>query len=407
MLPSVIQLLLAAVWLLLFRYCQIHSYADPTSYFFDEQRALALEYTAVREREAEDFLEFAATATRNDTGVGVPTSNRICLGIPSVRREREQFFARTIASLVDSIGAQERQLLYIVVLLADEDPQLNPAYGQQWVDYIADEVLVYADPAGPPGGSSRYRRLEAKQAALTRDQHMRLDYANLMDACVARDSDYFVLLEDDVMTSRDWLARLRGALAQMAAATGRRDWLYLRLFHAEMYLGWNAEEWPSYLAHALVVYLAAGTVALLLRRRATGGAPLRLVKAGRLQSRPLMALLRFNFWFCAFTLLYFKAGRITVGRYGEGVHEMDKYGCCAQGLAFPSRHLQTLSSAFRATERDLPVDSLIEAVADERGLGRWMMVPSVLQHVGARGSSAAGGSLKTTLNYSFERQHSS
>ena len=45
----------------------------------------------------------------------------------------------------------------------------------------------------------------------------------------------------------------------------RSKWLYLRLFYTETYLGWNAEDWSTYLLHSTLLFLLLSTVLLLLR----------------------------------------------------------------------------------------------------------------------------------------------
>ncbi|KAM4055889.1 n-Acetylglucosaminyltransferase-IV (GnT-IV) domain-containing protein [Hirsutella rhossiliensis] len=403
---SFLNILLGVSWLLLFRYCQIHSYADPGAFFFDAERAFTPFYSAARETEADYFLQKLPTTTaaadqpRRDSS----SSDRICLGIPSIRRQGEQFLPRTVASLVDTLSLEQRRQLVIVVLLADDEPQINPAFGQAWLERLTDEVLVYADPSSLPVATN-YRSINGSQQhdGASREKHVQLDYASLVDACITHDADYFALLEDDVIASRDWLARLRSSLSQIENMATPKDWLYLRLFYAEKYLGWNSEEWPSYSKNVALVYAAAAATVVLFRR-----VKLALLQPAKWEvrlhgSRRTFPAVQFNFWMLAFIGLYFMAGRLTVNGYQAGLREMERNGCCAQGLVFPSRHLRMLASRLKEPPHDLPGDSFIEQVADNEGLSRWAMVPSVLQHVGVRGSSESGGVRKTSWNFSFER----
>lgn len=86
-----------------------------------------------------------------------------------------------------------------------------------------------------------------------------------------------------------------------------------------------------------------------------------------------------------------------------GVHEMPNYGCCAQGLVIPQQHLDALGSALKTASDAIAGDSFIEAFANTRGLKKYAITPSVLQHVGRRGSSDIGGIRKATWNFSFEK----
>ncbi len=71
--------------------------------------------------------------------------------------------------------------------------------------------------------------------------------------------------------------------------------------------------------------------------------------------------------------------------FRPGVHEMPKFGCCAQGLVFSSGmatktidHLREAGAGF--------VDELIEAWANDMGYVRWAVMPSLLQHIGGHSS---------------------
>lgn len=413
--PVIANLALAIAWLLLFRYCQIHSFHDPSSFFYDPNRAYIPFYSAVRESEAAEFLTKAsstpATAVQPWTyfgkGVGYddtkkPEGLSICIGIPSVRRDREQFVGGTIASLVDGLSPEERRRINLKVLLADDIPQNNPAYGEAWLRNIADEVLVYGDDN--PSVKDGYRHITDASLRWTfedpRNKRVQFDYANLVAACQKQGSDYFVLVEDDVIASRDWFRRLVSSIDRVEAqSTNGHDWLYLRLFYTEVYLGWNSEEWPSYLNKSIIVYLAVTGMVLFWRWRAPA---MRTLKATDLVKSNLVLIFNMTFWIAAYIIMYFMAGRLLVNHYQVGVHEMPEYGCCAQGLAMPHRNLAVLEKSLREPPHDLAGDSFIDTVAEREGLKKWVMVPSVLQHVGIRGSSDKGY-LKTTWNFSFEK----
>ena len=448
-----IHIVLAATWLFLYNRCRIHSYFDPSSFFFDPERAYDPLYSNIREIEADDFLRAASSGRNYETQSPDPSAARdrqpstaaiestashastpplLCLGIPSLQRQGEQFLGRTIASLVDNVSRDDRQLLHMVVLLADYDPSNHSAFGQTWLENIADEILVYEHGHGSDFKALphwKYRQLswengESIDSDRNRTEHMRRDDTAVMEACDRTGADYFILVEDDTIAAQDWFPRVCKALAQIDdTRASRRDWIYLRLFFGENYMGWNAEEWPTYLRDSALVFVVVASIALLLRRR--------LFKVGLLKSlrrlvwgetkgmiasppnRPqslasydTTVLILLVFWLPAFIGLYFMAGRLTVGGYSPGVREMPNYGCCAQGLLIPNRHLQMLEQEFRSQPFDLPGDSLIEQIADHNDMIKYAMIPSVLQHSGVRGSSASSALRKPTWNFSFERWYS-
>lgn len=410
-----LNLALAGLWLLLLRYCYRNSFQDPSSYFFDRTRAYEQSYSALRETQSDDFLGKASTVPAtaqqpliynkgSSTSQHEDTNNsRICIGIPSVEREREQFVGKTMASLIDTLSPEERRTITLKVLLADEEPQSHSAYGQSWLENIADDILLYGHGSSE-SGEDKYKRLSwdghHRPRGEARNHRVQLDYANLMEACRNQETDYFILVEDDVIASEDWLKRLQHSLFETEAQNTGRDWLYLRLFYSETYLGWNSEQWPEYLCNITFVYVAISAIVFFIRANWTSKTkPMELsIKSS------LMTVFYINVWMTAFVALYFMAGRLMVSPLQPGVCEMPQYGCCAQGLAIPQRHLEMLETKLREPPYELAGDSFIEAVADQEGLKKWAMVPSVLQHIGIRGSSADGGYRKTTWNFSFEKR---
>ncbi|KAF4982241.1 hypothetical protein FZEAL_2125 [Fusarium zealandicum] len=408
-------IILAISWLLLFRYCQRSSYQDPSSLFYDSSRAYARNYSAIREFEADDFLRRAAstpaTAERpwiyhgRNMGSGNAKKldgHRICIGVPSVRREREQFTGRTIASLVDTLSPEERRLVNLKVLLADDAPQNHPAWQQAWLHNVADEVLAYGEGRGDSRDAAhQHTTLISRRLAVEDDRNKRvqLDYANIINACRNTQADYFVLIEDDVIASRDWFQRLHRSLEETEAQNNGDDWLYLRLFYSETYLGWNSEEWSVYLRDTILLYVTVTLFVLLIRCRS---ALLKQMTPTDMVKSNASVMMQITFWVLAYVALYFMAGRLLVDPVRAGVHEMPRYGCCAQGLAMPHRHLDKLEQRLREPPHVLAGDSFVDMVAEQEGLRKWAMVPSVLQHVGVRGSSEAGF-YKTTWNFSFEK----
>jgi hypothetical protein len=64
---------------------------------------------------------------------------------------------------------------------------------------------------------------------------------------------------------------------------------------------------------------------------------------------------------------------------------MDEFGCCSQALVFPSRAIPDLVSFYQGEGIGF-VDVLTESFADDLGLRRWALVPSVFQHIGGKSS---------------------
>ncbi|KAK0636623.1 hypothetical protein B0T17DRAFT_519532 [Bombardia bombarda] len=427
--PSVtrINVLFWLLWLLLLVFCYFNSYDDPSSIFYDANRAYDQRFSRLRAAEADEYIQSlpATKPSPSPSPSPTPSTDKIlCIGIPSINRTTVSFLPSTIATLTDTLTPAERASVYLVVLLADKPPATHSAFGQSWLENIADQVLIYSDPPPPSttNNTAVYHKIplnlhNGSPRGPGRVENMRLDHSALVEACRAHGSQYFALVEDDIVASRDWFPRFRTGLArveQQAAATNR-DWIYLRLFYSELFMGWNSEEWLTYSETIFLVYAVVLLAFLTARRRFLLA---RLKPAAPTSPSPspyssaasaYLAALVFGLWIPALIVLYFLAGRLSVNRLNplarspQGVREMPRYGCCAQGLVFPQRHLEGFQAMLRDPPYDWAGDQMLEDYADARGLSKWALDPSVFQHVGLKESSD-GPRRADVWNFSFERQ---
>jgi hypothetical protein len=413
--PSNANIAFWLIWLLLVLYCYIYSYDDPSSIFYRSEEAFTQRYSRTRSLEADSFLLDlqSSKATRVKNQAGTSTKNYLCIGIPSLSRATEDFLPRTLASLSDTLTADEREMIRIVVLLANKPPSSHSAYGTRWLEQLADEIIVYEPsngviseqiPENPYHNISFEVQNAGQPRGSSRVENMRLDHSVLVESCRASESLYFALVEDDVITSRDWFRRLKRGLqhVERQSRLAERDWVYLRLFYSELFMGWNSEEWLRYSQRIIAVYSVAFVLFIYLRTRKalrqklTGVAP------------AYIPALIFGLWLPALILLYFMTGRIAAARlnpfrpWSAGVREMPRYGCCAQGLVFPERRLAGLQKLFRDPPYDFAGDMMLEGYADEHHWIKWALEPSVLQHLGLKQSSE-GTRRAEVWNFSFER----
>ncbi|KAF3392491.1 hypothetical protein F1880_008792, partial [Penicillium rolfsii] len=112
------------------------------------------------------------------------------------------------------------------------------------------------------------RLLESLEAKTFAREKGLLDYTYLLRACESIDTAYTVMLEDDVIALDGWYNWTKIALSvaeQKTIEESADKWLYLRLFYAEQFLGWNSEEWPAYLLSSLLTALLVGATATASR----------------------------------------------------------------------------------------------------------------------------------------------
>ncbi|KAL5619974.1 hypothetical protein FOBRF1_003220 [Fusarium oxysporum] len=395
------------VWFTALIWSYHNSYDDPSSFFYKSRIAFNRRYSALREKQVDAYLEREIFPVAHKQRTEVQVDNEfLCIGIPSINRTTSGFLAHTVGSLVDTLTPNERNQIHIVVLLADKDPTKHFAYGKDWLFGLADDVLVYSNDSKTES-KLNYNVLPHDVRGMGRSddrvENIRLDHSVLFEACRRRDPTYFALIEDDIIASPDWFTRFKKGVIEVEqkATDAHKDWMYLRLFYSEIFMGWNNEEIFDYLKVVILGYTALIACLLLAlrcrQRRHTGSFATK-------DFAQTVALL-LGLWIPACLALAFVTGRITLHRLftrSPTVREMPRYGCCAQGLVFPNHHLQNLQDFLREPPYQFPGDMIMEDYARDNGLSKWALDPSVLQHVGLVESSD-GPRRAEVWNFSFER----
>ncbi|KAH7304023.1 hypothetical protein B0I35DRAFT_445729 [Stachybotrys elegans] len=344
---------------------------DPTSLFFDAQRAHTPIYSEKRIQQAVQFADNTEPPSGNQT-----SPPQMCVGIASIRREGISYLKSTLGSLLHGLSGEERNSLHTVVLLAHLDQTEHPDYGQQWLGSLADGLPSYSD-------SPERQALAEAMGTQGHSIKAKFDYSLVMEECYNTGAQYILMIEDDVVFMDGWLHRTMEALDTARIKTlSRRDnskFLYLRLFYYEGLLGWNAESWPKYVAWSLTAMMSVLGFMLLLR----WAVPQTRLYLGR----PVLALVTFIF-VPLLILLYFAAGANCMLCQPSGVHLMPEYACCGQGLVFPRVAVgDELLPRFQSERwNQLPTDSFIEWHAETTGGLRWALTPVVMQHIGGKSS---------------------
>jgi hypothetical protein len=165
--------------------------------------------------------------------------------------------------------------------------------------------------------------------------------------------------------------------------------LYVRLFWSEKHQGWNREEWPIYarnIAALIFIQLAILLVirGLLDRHDACHDLALPRDNAVRHRSRiPLLKSITVLSLANIFLILsIFALGRMSVFPHRGPIVQMPTYGCCTQGLLYPSTRIPTVLRYLRQQaelERQqeaggIWVDQTIEKFANKEHELRWAIV---------------------------------
>ncbi|KAF2660596.1 integral membrane protein-like protein [Lophiostoma macrostomum CBS 122681] len=373
---------------------------DPTSLFFSPRAGYAPAYSTIRKEQAEGFISAVSNATRHVAPKSNKEVKKLCVGIPSIARKGARYLRTAVGSLLEGLTPEERDEIALIVFIPHSDPTIHPAYTEQWLPELADEVLVY----DVSEDQMKHIKEMEQEGGLYREKGL-YDYSYLVKACHKTQAPYIAMLEDDTVAMDGWFHRTMAGIEKAETLSALKkaspDFLYLRLFYTEEFLGWNSEDWRTYvLCSTMFVAVPVAALALL---RGTFPSAKKLVS-----TRTMLLSMSIS---TALILVFFSLGRVTVLPLAAGVNEMPKYGCCSQGFVFPREKALTLVNFLEEKKLGF-VDVLTEEYADANGELRWAITPSVIQHVGRRSSkvddygpmSKHGLSVAEKIwNFAFER----
>ncbi|MCJ1411750.1 hypothetical protein MMC19_005842 [Ptychographa xylographoides] len=379
------------LYLITVLYCRSHYSHDPTSAFFDPVHGYDKDYSRFREEQAASLIAQANSFLEAHTPSAEP---KLCLGVATVSRPDKQYIRSTIGSLFHGLSEAERRAIHFIFFIAHTDQLDHPIYGEKWVETLPDTLLSYE------ANGTELEMIRTWETEKDYRSKGLYDYSYLLQKCYDTGATYIAMVEGDVLAVEGWYARAMAAaeLVDEDESSWEGDsssWLYIRMFYTEAYLGWNSEEWVHYLGWSFLIFL--GLTIFLISARAYSRLLQRDLSNTTLAVISLVCL-------PACILLYFLAGRISMQPLARGVHRMDNFGCCSQGFIFARQSVPLVIDRIKHHTMDY-IDMLMEAVADGEGLARWVVVPSLLQHIGgqsSKGDAIADSRAKMIWNFGFE-----
>lgn len=369
---------------------------DPTSIFFNPRKGYAPRYSAIRRQQAQAYIDAYRPDAKADVTKAGDSKRRLCVGVPSYRRDNSRHLPSAVGSLLEGLTPEERQEIYLIVFITHSNPNHHPAYNEAWLAGLADEVLTYRFGDDQ---MQMIRNMEAKGGAFI--EKGLFDYEYLLKRCADHFTPYIAIIDDDTVAMDGWYHRTMDAIdqaeQQAAVVHSKPDFLYLRLFYTEEFWGWNAEYWQTYFYYSFCA-AAIPAALLFIIRFTTPTTKLSLALTTRRTILAMYALIG------TAILLFFALGRTTVLPLPVGVHEMPEFGCCSQAFVFPTQKIVDLISYFH-DRRIGHTEVLIEDYANERRELRYAITPSVIQHLGRsnRDDDLVPKSIKEKIwSFSFE-----
>lgn len=200
------------IYVLLVLYCRLAFYRDPTSLFFDPSMAYRREYSSIRQRQAEMFIQDAAYTPFLRSDNSTPPS--LCVGIATIARDGERYFRLSVGGLLQGLMATERQDIHLITFIAHTDPSAHPAYSEPWLYNVADQILTY-DLS--PEQLEHVKEME-REKGVFREKGL-YDYSYLLEACYRVGADNILMVEDDVLALDGWYHRTVQALKTAKSQT--------------------------------------------------------------------------------------------------------------------------------------------------------------------------------------------
>ena len=374
-------------YVLIIIYCRSAGYQDPSSIFFDVRRAYARRYSAYRAEQADAYINTASEINRRLSNTVEPPL--LCMGIATVARRGNQYVRTTVGSLFVGLSQEQRDSIFFNLLIAHTDPAKHPVFAEQWLDMVPDQMLQY------PKDAATVRQIQLwEDGGWYRNKSIH-DYRYLLSDCYDTGAQYIAMIEDDTLAVEGWFQRLLDALEavrlKMQAYPSDQRWIYLRLFYTDDLLGWNSEQWATYLFWSFSIWMSFTTMILMVKRR--------FPTKCEFITYDVVAILSIV---CipALILLFFLAGKQTMMPIPGGVQEMNEYGCCSQGFVYPRSMIPHVLDQLSIETKGL-VDMQIEKIADAAGYVRWAIVPPLLQHIGGTSSKGYGFDDNAQQTWSF------
>ena len=284
----------------------------------------------------------------------------------------------------------QKSSIHLAIFFAQTNPREHPIYDEPWLKNVANEIIEYSMNSEE---LARVRSLEENHQFW--DKSM-FDYEYLLKKCFDTNADWVMIVEDDVLAKEGWYLAAVNALSEIQVRMKREEWLYLRLFYTEKLFGWNSEEWPHYLGWSLFAFFVTATTLVIGRSNSR-----------RLRKHISNLSIAIVCCFClpATILLYFMAGRVSMQPPPSGLHRMEQFGCCSQGLIFPRQVVpRAIDTVHKATNKRYYVDMTLERWGNAEKLPRFALVPPLLQHVGSKSSKGSkfDEGANSIWNFEFE-----
>ena len=297
------------------------------------------------------------------------TDVEYCIAIVSVKRPRDaRYLTQAVARLVyllQTLG--ERHTYSFMVYNPDGDKHTEAVN-------LSKDVPVLSRKGGEGGGVDSYEK--EKQ-----------DYVSTLQLCEWRNATYSIILEDDAVVDWMFFPKIEYVLAHWLPTSP--SWGMLKLFYPEKYQGWGND--VSMIVELVVVVLLTGLLQTFLVSAVLPG-----VLWGSRTAPTIAFTLRLvaSVGFILFLIL-------TLGRpHWEELRKLHIYltsvvparGCCTPAMLYPRAHLTEVIEYLSSVKCNpsFPIDLALDKFVEKKGLGKYLVVPNLVRHIGYLSSLPKG-----------------
>ncbi|KAM4572424.1 alpha-1,3-mannosyl-glycoprotein 4-beta-N-acetylglucosaminyltransferase C-like isoform 1-T2 [Odontesthes bonariensis] len=206
-------------------------------------------------RDLSNFSGSINVTYRYLAGIPLPRKKYLTIGLASVKRKKGNYLLETIKSIFDQSSYEELKEIVVVVHLADFDlvwcenlvQEMNRKFAHH---IIAGRLLVIQTPEEYyPSLDGLKRNYNDPEDRVRFRSKQNVDYAFLLNFCTNL-SDFYMMLEDDVRCSRNFLTALKKVI------TSREGSYWVMLEFSKLgYIGklYHSRDLPR-LAHFLLMF---------------------------------------------------------------------------------------------------------------------------------------------------------
>ncbi|PRP79192.1 hypothetical protein PROFUN_13072 [Planoprotostelium fungivorum] len=318
----------------------------------------------------QEFDEMFTAVYSNDTTTEMKfTVKDLCVGIVSVNRRPQRYLLETVASLINHIDAEvaDRVTLFVLNTMPNEDDHPD-ACDLKHILPVIHRSTIY------PQSYAHVSGWHGKEV---------IDYVFALKICHK-------------------LSRAIDPLERGRSTTQRglfdEPWMFVRLFYSEYFLGWSVEDAISLIIMSLIIGSIITPLLLFLYslHGVSSTAPAMFTDIIWIEGERPVSFVKnqtqFSLCLWIFMTIISCSTLLSVGKqnlfhaFETGLYPYASHALTT-GMLYSNNRTEALSQYLLDHHQEQPVDILIGQYAEERGLQRLLLVPNIVQHIGAFSSN--------------------